>query len=233
MDTYYFVPDLPRTHQGVQQFFETQRRALIAAIQQESDERLVMTSLPVYSSALVSKFRLEPLTIHYEQLSVSDSVQDASSSYGARCAQAKVQVVTLHLPFIGNTEVLKLVAGHAWSQQDVVQAHFAERELLVDIKNTRRDIDWMKSEKRRVLDVVALVVAWCNREVEEYNQSLVTPIEPLVAKRIARIQEERRLLQENREMLTALTEPYVPTVTLSPKEVVTVPPTNDDWDDEE
>jgi hypothetical protein len=185
MDTYYFTTEMHHAGQKVKEYFDEKHRAVRTVIAQEPDERLLMTSLPVYSSSLVARFRQEPLIIQYQQLSVSDFVGELSDSYTFSRSRPKTQVVVLHLPFLGSTEVLKLVTSPwAKQQQQGVHAQITERELEVHIANTRRDIDWLKSEKRRALDVLAEVVAWCNSSVEEYNQNLPALIEPLVMERI-------------------------------------------------
>jgi hypothetical protein len=237
MDTYYFTTEMHHAGHKVKEYFDEKRQAVRTAIAKEPDERLLMTSLPVYSSSVVALFRQEPLIIQYQQLSVSDVVGELSDSFTLSHSR-KIQVVILHLPYLGSAEVLKLVTNPwAKQQQQGVHATVTERELQVRIENTRRDIDWLKSEKRRELDVLAEVVAWCNSSVETYNQNLPALIEPLVTQRITHIQEERRVLKENRQMLDALTEPYVPKVTHSPKDVVSVSATpgedSQDWDNDE
>jgi hypothetical protein len=53
-----------------------------------------------------------------------------------------------------------------------------------------------------------------------------TLVSTLVMERITHIQEEPRVLKENRQMLGALTEPYLPTVAYPPKEVISVSATS-------
>ncbi len=234
-DICYFTPiPLNQTAKGS---FETKQRVILEAFAHISDESLLLTPFSVLSCALTTQFRLEPLTIKYDLLTVSSYM--CASDSRSRSSEKKMQVILLHLPYLGSVDMLASITVKSCPMQAAVKGRLTDQEVIVELNNTRRESDWLKVEKRRVLDLVASVVAWCNREIASYNQGLSGFIEPLINARISRIQAEQHILQENQQMLLDLREPYIPPpISLPlPFESPSCPSSHDDrgdyWDDDD
>ncbi|GCE12522.1 hypothetical protein [Tengunoibacter tsumagoiensis] len=235
MEIYSFAPGIPQRSQTVHLFFEKPYNEMRNTVDQTPEDRLATISISAYSSSLVSLFRVEPLTIYYEQLSVSDYHKALSKNHIRYNSSSKLHVIVLHLPYSGSTGIVKAISLQpGQNQQGAIQIQFTEQELLLEIVNSKQDLDWVRSEKQRIFDIVSLMVAWCNREIDEYNQSLLSLSEKLVAYRQSQVQEKNRICQENNAFLAKLAEPYIPVTILPQKEAIPVPAASndDDWYDD-
>jgi len=96
---------------------EQQRQAIVDEINRQSDDYILNVNKEEFIGHLVSKFRIEPIKVHREQLSVSTSEEQIPAEWyppGWFVEQGKSyprDVIKFHLPFAGDVRLLKVRAS--------------------------------------------------------------------------------------------------------------------------
>lgn len=174
---------------------ENMRRAVRA----EDRNQLLNVNEPDYIKYLLSRYQIEPLVLHQDQVYVTTREQMIRGErfpqdfYGAAATSSK-QVITYHLPFSGETRLLHLApsSGLVWSMNVEMQ----NNEILFDIVNWRGDPQEIKREADGNLRNMAQQAVNVAREVEAYNSALEQRITEQVRARKQELLKQSNLLEQ-------------------------------------
>jgi len=177
-------------------FLEQHRGALRGEIQNEDKNKLLNVNEEDYVTYLVEKYRVDPLLIDFENVSVSSEEKMIPAEWfsarfnvepGKRYPR---QVITYHLPFSGTSELLRLKASTRlmWSR-DVVSS---SSSISFDVISWHDDAIRIKKEAEHDLKAIATQCGYINADVKAFNESIRTTTRQLIQAR-----KQQHLKQSN------------------------------------
>jgi hypothetical protein len=169
-------------------------------IRGEDKNQLLNVNESDYINYLVSRYRIDPLVLHQDQVHVTTREEmipaerfsgDFYTRPGARYSK---QVITYHLPFSGESRLLHLApsSGLVWS----IEVELVNGEILFDLVNWRDDPEEIKRQADGNLRSIAQQAVNVVREVEAYNASLDQRVTEQVGARKQELLKQSNLLEQ-------------------------------------
>jgi hypothetical protein len=172
---------------------------LRSEVHAEPANRLLNVNEAEYVEYLVRKYEIDPLMLLWDDLTITDREQmlrgevfpqdfdvHAGKSYPK-------QVITYHLPFTGERDLLNMTPSTRILYAPVVEVSGAT--VSFDVVNWRDDPEDIKRQANEVLNAIRSQAANVSREVEEFNQRLPEAAQAVVTERKKQHLDRANLMQ--------------------------------------
>lgn len=160
----------------------------------ENRNRLLNTNETKYIMYLLEKYRLDPVTFHWDKLHVSDREIDTTHLEFADDVDLSEyrdpsHCVTFHLPFTGNPEGL---VGR--DPMPTVSVRHENGILTFEVHGWGYDAARVQSEGHRILAAIRDQYAVIEKELEEFNAGLEKAATEILKARKRHIHEQSKVL---------------------------------------
>jgi len=180
-------------------YLEDRRQRMLEEIEEEDKNKLLNVNEIEYVMYLVKKYSVDPLDLHYDRLTQSSREETVSTeglsarervSLGSRSTR---QVITLHLPFSGDQELLscKPPSWMQWTPEVTVTGD----EVRFDIVNWDDDAKVVKGKIQQVLNKIRPRAEDVKGIVNEYNASLESFAQEAVRVRKGVLLQQAKLVE--------------------------------------
>lgn len=155
---------------------ENRRNQAIEAIKGQSDNYMLNVNKTEYIHHLVSEYSMQPLEIHADQLSVSVEEQMIPAewhpnSFWVDSGQSYPKdVYTFHLPFSGDSQLLKVRASTYSLSAPRIRVE--RQEIQFDIINFSKEAEAIKSEADGIVNQLASQNQNLTNDIVKFNRSL-------------------------------------------------------------
>lgn len=210
-------------------FLDDRQRRMKQEVHAQNDNYLLNVNETQYAEHLCGTYGLDPLIIHWDEVSVSDREvmipAEGFPSFRFNVEPGRSypkQVITYHLPFSGDAQLLRYTPSTRvlWST-DVALANSSICFEIVNFYDTpeeiRREADELQDRLRTQADHVA-------KEVEQFNRSLVAQATQIVQSRKADLLKKSDLLRSLGVPLKKKEAPSTFSVPVAHKRVIVKPP---------
>jgi len=179
-------------------------KSRLASVRQEvhaeNSNKLLNMNEDEYITYLVETHRVEPLVMHWDDMSVSDREEMIPAEYfpptfdvwqGRRYPK---QVVTYHIPFSGERDLLGCTPSTRilWS----MEVDMRRDAVSFDVINWRDDADEIKREANRCVSCIRQQAENVCREVEGFNASFEAEVTSIVRARKEELLKQSGLLEQ-------------------------------------
>ncbi len=157
---------------------ENQKSAIAQEINHQNDDYILNVNKEEYIQHLISKFTIEPLEIHQDQLSVSSSEEmipaemhpnDYFMDRGAAYAR---DVLTFHLPFSGDQQLLKVRASTYSHLAPLITVE--GNCICFKIINFNLTPERIKQESDNTINSLISQNSYLERDLNTFNNSIQT-----------------------------------------------------------
>lgn len=157
-------------------YLNTRTKELQDKIYKETPQYLLNINDQEYLNYLESSYSVDTLIIRFDQVSVSSREELIAAEYfpnffGVRRGKSyPKQVITYHIPFSGNHELLRCIPSTRilWTREVYIE----DRCICFDIIDFYGDGDRVKQEANNILSSIKTQVGHLVTEVENYNKGL-------------------------------------------------------------
>lgn len=182
---------------------DARRNTMLREIDSYDSDRLLNTSPTDLAEYFASKFRIEPVEILRDSITVSQSetsvdargLHDRVVVDHSRPVPIPAIVVTLDVPFSGDPIILRC-RGSTFGTV-LPRAHLTGQRLLISVTRTHHDGDSIRRHLDRELDLIERNLGWNAQLVHPYNNSLEENA-------LRRITHRRERLLANRNLVANL-----------------------------
>ena len=146
----------------------------------------------------VEKYRLEPLTINFEGVTASDREEQIPAEqfpHDFRVTRGKrypKQVVTYHVPFGGDEQLLRM--SPSTRSLNHYEVSIRDNAVCFDIINWRNDPETITREYESFLDYLRSHAEYTQRDVTAYNESLEYEVTQAIRQRKDELLKKSNLL---------------------------------------
>jgi hypothetical protein len=162
-------------------YLEDKKSTVIRSIESENDDYLLNVNESDYISYRSSKAFIEPLQIHEDQIYASSSEKMIQAEVFPRGIPVhagksyRKDVIKFHVPFTGNTELLKCIPSRRilWS----IDVEVVGAEFCFEIINFRDDPAEIKREKDSNMQSIMEQCRNVESEKKTYNASIKAQIQ--------------------------------------------------------
>lgn len=183
---------------------ESQRQRMLQEIQNESTNKLLNVNESDYVRFLTDKYYIAPILFNFDGLQLSHSEQmisidqHPSGVFGSRYSPYQKsayprQVITFHLPFSGEAELLKCRPSSCimWTMDISV----SRNEIRFDLINWRDDIEELKREQNGIIDRIRKQSESVAAEVGQFNSSLEEQARLIISGRKQQLLKQASLVE--------------------------------------
>lgn len=176
-----------------------QLAALRDEIEDEPKHKLLNMNEMEYVEYLVQKYSIQPIVFHWDGKYISDKEQmipaeQFPSIFNVHAGKSyPKQVITYHIPFAGEADLLKMTPSTRilWSTDVNVSAN----SISFDIINWRDDSEQISREADDIISKVREQNGHVTREVEQFNESLPDTAQSAVQGRKEKILKQSGVLE--------------------------------------
>lgn len=205
----------------LREYLLRQQYVLRDEIQAENKNRLLNMNETEYVAYVVNRYRVDPLVFDWDSRWVSDRedmIPAEKFPFGFNVYEGKrypKQVITYHLPYGGEDELLKCQPSSCilWT----TEVRIENNHVVFDIINWRDNSDEIKREADHILNNIRSQANNIDAEVAVYNQELEGE-----TKRI--VQERKAALLKQMNLMASLGVPVKAAQGISPTFAVPVTP---------
>lgn len=175
---------------------EGQLEALRKEIAAEPKNRLLNVNEDEYVEYLVQKYSIEPLVFDWDSVHITDCekripAERFPNSFNVYAGKSYAkQVITYHVPFTGEADLLKFAPSNRimWSAEVTTTA----TSISFDVINWRDDADEIKREADGLMNNIRTQAGHGANEVEEHNRRM-----PAAARSCVQARKQELLKQSN------------------------------------
>ncbi len=179
---------------------ETQIETVRKEVRTESRNKLLNINEAEYIEYLKQRHSLEPLEFHWNDVSVSDREEMITAerfSHSHHVIHGKrypKQIVTYHIPFTGERDLLKCAPStkQLWSMEVDVTHNFISFEVV----NRRNDVDEIKREADINVSRIRQQFGYLAKEVEAFIARFEAEITSIVRDRKQELMKQTGLLEQ-------------------------------------
>lgn len=181
---------------AISEYLDTLRNEMKATVRSETAQYLVNVDEEEYAKHLLSRFSVVPLSIHFDQISVSSReeqipvdrfprfVFDTDSMRGSY----PKQVIRYHIPYEGTEELLRCrPTEHVMRTYDVMLDGGC---ICFDIVDFYADPERIKQEAISVIDLIQRQGENLQKNVGDYNTHLLGEIQTAIGQRKKELQDQ-------------------------------------------
>ena len=182
-------------------YLDNRTQQLRAKIYEETPQYLLNINDQEYLDHVESSYMVDTLIIHFDQVSVSSkekliAAERFPNSFDVQRGMSYLkQVITYHLPFSGNHELLRCMpsTGILWT----LEVYIEDRCICFDIIDFYGDGERVKQEANKILSSIKTQVGHLTAEVGNYNKGLRDQAHDILSTR-------RKQLMNQNTVLTSL-----------------------------
>jgi hypothetical protein len=184
---------------GLRDVLEGESRKLKAEVESQDRNYLLNANETQLIEYFTNKYRIEPLEIHSDRLYASDREElipadrfDNFRFHVQRGEKYRKQVVTYHVPFSGDQNLLRLAPSTRilWTQE----VNVSNGEILFDLINWSDDAANIAREAESFLKSVQTQAGHVATEVSAFNARLETEVTQIINGRKAEVLKKSNLL---------------------------------------
>lgn len=159
---------------------ENQKKKLITEITRQQDDYILNVNSTEYIAHLVDRFKIPPIEIHTDKLSISTEERMIpaemypNSFYVRRGESYPKDVITFHLPFSGDAELLKIRASTYSMSAPLIS--IARGEINFEIVNFDLDGEQINKQSQSIVKQLTSQSSYLNNDLARFNASLNTII---------------------------------------------------------
>ena len=184
--------------QDLRNYLENRRQTIISSIESENDDYLLNVNEQDYINHKVSEASVKNLDIHADKVYASSSEQMIPSEYFPssfwvdKGNSYKKDVIKFHIPFSGNSELLKCAPSSRlmWS----MDIELDNSEFCFEVINFSDDSESIIRDKDSNLQSISRQHANVTSEVNQYNSNIETQIRSAFESRKNRIKAKTGVL---------------------------------------
>lgn len=176
-----------------------------------------------YISERVEKYKIEPLELQIDNLTVVSSQQMVPAEYHPSAGffldegrEYQREVLTFHLPFSGDPELLRCVPSTRilWTEEIAL----SNKEILFDVINFTNDPEEVQRKRDEVINFLSKQTANVKNQVNQYNDNLTREVEEKLDQITNALSEQSQFLAKLGTPLKAPEEePNLESVLTQPK----------------
>jgi hypothetical protein len=180
------------------EFLEQRRQAVVREIQSEPQDHLLNVNEADYLNYLVHKYHLEPVAFAFDATRASSAVklipgENHPSLFHVQAGQNYSRpVITLHVPFTGEPELLRRTPSTRIMWTCEVTA--AASEIQFDLINWRDDPEALHRDKQTILDNITQQNASVTEEVTQFNSQLEDFVRQTLSRRKSQLLAQLNVL---------------------------------------
>lgn len=180
-------------------FLEARRQQMKQEVHSQNDNYILNVGEDQYTEYLTSKYRLDPLVVHWDDLSVSDREAmipaERFPSFRFNVSPGRSypkQVVTYHLPYSGDEQLLRCTPSTRilWSTDVTLR----DSCICFDIINFFETPDEIRREADGILKNIRTQAGHVEKEVEQFNRTIEAEARQTVQSRKADLLTKSNLL---------------------------------------
>jgi len=212
-----------------------QKQAMLREIESEPPNKLLNVNESDYVQYLANKYRIEPIVFNFEALQVSHSekmipVEQNPFNSGARFSHFRKeayprQVITFHLPFSGEPELLKCQPSSwiMWSTDIAV----TQGEVRFDLINWQNEAEQLKREQNEIIDRIRKQNENVTKDVTSFNSQLEEQARQVMSGRKTQLLKQSSLVESlGVPLRRSANLPQTFSVPVAPKKIVVKPSTS-------
>lgn len=173
-------------------------------IESESDDYLLNVNEGIYLDHIVDRFSVDQLEIHNSDLYVSTYEMDIPAErfprdfYVRNGKSYKKDIIKYHIPFSGNTELLRCKPNPSvmWSMPVTIE----NNEITFEIINFRNNPEEIKREAEKNKTNIMVIYGYLDKQISSFNRSIREE-----ARKIFRARKDRLLKKS--DLLSSLGVP--------------------------
>jgi len=164
----------------VSKYLEQQEQLLIHKINKESDDYILNVNEAEYINYLVNEFSVENLSINFDDVFVSTKEVDVPAemhprnyhvTHGHRYTR---NVITYHLPFHGNEELLH--HSPSMIMQPTATVNIQDNCICIDVVNFDFTPEQMNQEYEKIRNRIARALSITQTQIDQFNSSIKTEV---------------------------------------------------------
>lgn len=179
-------------------YLNTRTKELRDKIYKETPQYLLNINDQEYLDHLESSYSVDTLVIHFDQVSVTSREEPIAaerfpnSFYVQRGISYLKQVITYHLPFSGNHELLRCIPSTRilWT----LEVYIEDRCICFDIIDFYGDGEQVKRDAGRILSSIKTQAGHLATEVEHYNKDLHAQANDMLGARRKQLMDQNKVL---------------------------------------
>lgn len=182
------------------QLFEARRRQMRSAA--EGATRRELESHEDLASRLAQQFQIEPLRIDFDNVNVSHREEGIPAERHPRSnflvdhmrgRSFPRQVITFHIPYSGNRELLRCIPNpRVLSAPEVF---IDDEEITFDVIDFYNDAERVKREADQIIGVIRKQAANLENNVKEFNASISGQITSLIDQRQEQLESQSKVVE--------------------------------------
>jgi hypothetical protein len=212
---------------------EGQQQKVLHEIQNEPPHKLLNVNESDYVAYLADKYRVQPIVFEFGALQVShaermipieqhplDFAWHRNPLQKDACLR---QVVIFHIPFTGETELLRCQPSTSLFGRDV-EIEVSGKEIRFGLINWRNDAQQLKNEQSAIADQLRKQSEYLAADVQKFNSHLEGQVRQAVSARRAQLLSQLKLVESlGIPMRKAASIPQTFAVPVVPKKVLVKP----------
>jgi len=155
---------------------ENQKQRIISEIQSQKDNYILNVNRTEYINYLISKYRIAPIKIHNDRLSVSTyeamiPAEYHPVTYFVRAGKYyKRDIIKYHLPFTGESELLKVRASTYTLSSPLIMIE--DGCICFEIINFNLEADQIKQESQGIVQDIINQNEYLTKDLEAFNNTI-------------------------------------------------------------
>lgn len=169
----------------------------------ESDQYITSVDQEAFINHISSQFRIEPVVIHFEGLSVDEFPKQVSikaedfpgGGFAWNVVSGRTyhkDALIYHLPFSGEKKFLEFRPNKHWSQMPTV--YLLENNICFDVINFKDDANEIDARVETIVSTIKDNHDNLNQEILAYNKSLPQQAREIFQTRLTKIQGQQKLV---------------------------------------
>jgi hypothetical protein len=182
-------------------YLDARHQQLATEVTSEEPTRFLNMNQTQYMGYLVAKYQIEPLQLHWDQLSVTDREEMIPAEYFPgggfafnveRGRRYEKQVITYHIPFEGTADLLRCRPSTRILWTTEVQMN--RSSISFDVVNFSNDSEDIKREARSTIDNIKTQCNHVIQEIEKFNNHLEAKVASIISSRKAELLKRANLV---------------------------------------
>jgi len=155
---------------------ENQKQRIISEIQSQKDDYILNVNKTEYINYLISRYRIEPIKIHKDQLSVSTYEAMIPAEYHPVTyfvdagEYYKRDIIKYHLPFTGDSELLKVRASTYTLSSPLIMIE--DGCICFEIINFNLKPEQIKQESQGTVQGIINQNEYLTKDLEAFNNTI-------------------------------------------------------------
>lgn len=166
-----------------------------AMIHREDKNQLLNCNETEYVKHYISEYVMDPLKFDWDNISVSDGEGSIHVDDFGRHGFVNCQIITYHVPYIGNEKLLGYKPSSAWLSWTIdIEVNKIDKQISFNIINRNNNPEAIKTEFNRVKEALTKQLEYLLQEINSYNNNLERIITTTIKERKSELLEQSNML---------------------------------------